>query len=92
MSRRYNERPGHCDRCDPSYEPSILHFTCALKPWFREAEWWRRVAANVSEVRRRWRLYGEHADEGCTTARFARPHRAPRPDTVAAASAFIFLI
>ena len=65
MSRRYNERPGHCDRCDRAYEPSIIHFTCALKPWFREAEWWRRVAANVSEVRRRWRLYGGHADEGC---------------------------
>lgn len=35
MSRRYNARPGDCNKCPASYRPSLVHFACAAKPFQR---------------------------------------------------------
>ena len=44
MSRRYNARPGDCDRCPSSYRPKIIHFACAMKPWRHSMSKWQAVA------------------------------------------------
>lgn len=44
MSRRYNARPGDCDRCPASYSPKIVHFACAIKPWWHSIKKWQDVA------------------------------------------------
>jgi hypothetical protein len=55
MSRRYNARPGDCDRCPSDYQPKLIHFACAAKPLHRHGvdasqRYWESVRANASRV------------------------------------------
>ena len=87
MSRRYNERPGHCDRCDPSYEPSISLAARAQAVPPRSL-----VAARRGE-----RVGGAEAVAALRGARgrglprpdgLLEPHRAPRPEMARLAATF----